>query len=148
MDVCISYAQPLLRAPYVALMSDSCTDRSAKKELLYVRPPEGTQSKPRFFSIQAREAGDTKSILCVYKVVFELASIPLELWVLRLVWLCTDGANVMISTNASVVGLLRSLQEEVARQSYFVTMHANCHRADLAIKDALKEAHVFSGCAQ
>ena len=31
----------------------------------------------------------------VYKAAFELASVPLELWVRRLVWLCTDGANVM-----------------------------------------------------
>ena len=61
----------------------------------------------------------------------------------RLVWLCTDGANVRVGTNACLVGLLRELQREVTGHAYFAAMHANCHRPDLAFKDALKKVHVF-----
>ena len=39
----------------------------------------------------------------------------------------------MTGTKAGAVGLLRSLQEEVRGQSYFVAMHANCHRADFML---------------
>ena len=43
MDVRISDAQPLMQAPYFALMFDSGTDKSVKKEeLLYVCLFEGT----------------------------------------------------------------------------------------------------------
>ena len=145
MNVRIGDAQPLMQTPCFALTSDSCTaKKSAKKEeLLYVRLPQGTQIDTRFCSMQALGAGDTKSILRVYKAVFELASVPFELWVRCFVWLCNDGANVMTGTKTGVVGLLRSLQEEVTGQSYFGAMHANCHRANLPFKDALKEAHIF-----
>ena len=78
-----------------------------------------------------------------YKAAFEDASIPLEFWVSRLVGVCTDGANVMTGAKAGVVALLCALQQEVTGEAYFVAMHANCHRADLVLKDALKEAHVF-----
>ena len=59
----------------------------------------------------------------------------------RLAWLCTAGANVLVGTIAGLFGLVRVLQREVTGQAYFVVMHANCHRADLAFKDTLKEAH-------
>ena len=76
-------------------------------------------------------------------MAFEQAAIPLEVWVRWLVWLCMDGANVSVGTTSGLVGLLRAPQQEVTMHAYFVAMHANCHRADLAFKDALKEAHVF-----
>ena len=60
-DVRTGDAQPLLQAPYFALTSDSCTDRSAKKEeLLYVRFPEANQILTRFFSLQALGGGGCK----------------------------------------------------------------------------------------
>ena len=61
----------------------------------------------------------------------------------RLVWVCNSSANVMVGTNTGLVGLLRKLQREVTGHTYFVAMHANCHQAYLAFKDALKEVHVF-----
>ena len=106
MDVRIGDAQPVTQAPYLALTFESCTDRSAKKEeLLYLRFPQGNKIDTQFFSLQALGAGDAKSIVRAYKAVFEHASVPLELWVRRLVWLCTDGANVMTGTKAGVVVL-------------------------------------------
>ena len=60
----------------------------------------------------------------------------------RLAWLCTDGANVIVGTTAGLVDLLCASHQEVTGHAYFVAMHANCHRADLAFKDALKESHV------
>ena len=78
-----------------------------------------------------------------YKAAFEQAALPLEVWVCRLVWLCADGANVMVGTNTGLVGLLRELQREVTGHAYFVAMHANYHRANLAFKNALKEVHAL-----
>ena len=76
-------------------------------------------------------------------MAFEQAAIPLEVWVRRVVWLCTGGANVMVGTTSGLVGLLCALQQEVTGHAYFVAIHANCHWADLALKDALQEAHAF-----
>ena len=43
-DVRIGDAQPVMEAPYLAMTSDSCTDRSAKKEeLMYLRFPQGNK---------------------------------------------------------------------------------------------------------
>ena len=76
-------------------------------------------------------------------MAFEQAAISLEVWVHRLVWPCIDGAHVMVGMFSELVGLLRALQEEVTRHACYVAMHASCHRADLAFKDAFKEAHAF-----
>ena len=53
MDVRIGDAQPITQAPYLALTSDSCTDRSAKKEeLMYLRFVQGNKIDTLFFSLQ------------------------------------------------------------------------------------------------
>ena len=53
MDVRIGDAQLVTQAPYLALMSGSCTDRSAKKEeLMYLRLPQGKKIDTQFFSLQ------------------------------------------------------------------------------------------------
>ena len=108
-DVRTEEAKPLFQAPYFALTSDSCTDRSTKKEeMLYVRYPLPNHVVTHFFSLQPLEGGGAKSILRAYKAAFEQAAIPLEVWVRRLVWLCTDGANVMVGTTSGLVSLLRA----------------------------------------
>ena len=49
MDVRIGDAQPVTQAPYLALMSDSCTDRSAKKEeLMRLGFPQGNKIDTQF----------------------------------------------------------------------------------------------------
>ena len=65
MDVRIGDAQPVTQAPYLALTSDSCTDRSAKKaELMYLRfPPAGEQDRhPVFF--RASAGGGRRKVYC------------------------------------------------------------------------------------
>ena len=53
MDVRIWDAQPVTQAPYLALTSDSCTDKSAKKEeLMYSRFPQGSKINTQFFPLQ------------------------------------------------------------------------------------------------
>ena len=104
--------------------------------MLYVRYPLPNHVVTHFFSLQAfggGGGGGAKSIMRAYKAAFEQAAIPLEVWVHRLVWLCTDGANVMVGTTCGLVGLLHALQQEVTGHAYFVAMHANCHWADLAV---------------
>ena len=103
----IEEAKLLSQAPLFALTCDSCTDRSAKKEeMLYARYPL-LDRLDAFFSPQALEGGDAKSILRAYKAAFEQAAIPLEVWVDSLAWLCTDGAKLMVGTTTGLVGLLR-----------------------------------------
>ena len=49
----------------------------------------------------------------------------------------------MQSTGNGVAGLLMKLQEEVLGYSVVVPLHANCHRADLAFRDAMDDTHEF-----
>ena len=58
-------------------------------------------------------------------------------------WYCADGATVMQSTGNGVCGLLQNLQTEVLGQAALVLVHANCHRADLAFREAMDGSHVF-----
>ena len=70
-DVCTEEAKPLSQAPYFALTSDSCTDRSAKKEaMLYVRYSLPNHVVTHFFSLQAG-GGGAKSIVRAYKAAFK-----------------------------------------------------------------------------
>ena len=71
------------------------------------------------------------------------AGLPIEKWVSRMFWYCADGVEVMQSTGNGVAGLLMQLQAEVLGNSVVVPMHANCHRADLAFRDAMDSSHVF-----
>ena len=49
----IGDAQPFTQAPYLALTSDSCTDRLAKKEeLMYLLFAQGNKIDTQFFSLQ------------------------------------------------------------------------------------------------
>ena len=53
MDVGIGDAQPVTQAPYLALTSDSCMDRPAKKEeLMRLGFPQGNKINTHFFSLQ------------------------------------------------------------------------------------------------
>ena len=53
MDVCIGDAQPVTQAPYLALTSDSCTDRLAKKEeFMCLGFPQGNKIDTQFLSLQ------------------------------------------------------------------------------------------------
>ena len=58
-------------------------------------------------------------------------------------WYCADGASVMQSDGNGVAGLLMKLQREVIGYSLLVPVHANCHRADLAFRDAMDSSHEF-----
>ena len=71
------------------------------------------------------------------------AGLPIEKWVSRMFCYCADGAEVMQSTGNGVAGLLMQLQAEVLGYSVVVPVHANCHRADLAFRDAMDSSHVF-----
>ena len=81
--------------------------------------------------------------MAAYKQAMLHAGIPVEKWVPRMFWYCADGAEVMQSTGNGVAGLLMKLQEEVLGYSVVVPLHANCHRADLAFRDAMDDTHEF-----
>ena len=65
MDVRIGDAQPVTQAPYLALTSDSCTDRSAKKEeVMYLRFAQGNKIDTQFFSLQRPPSPTQTGLRC------------------------------------------------------------------------------------
>ena len=148
-DVCTEEAKPLSPAPHFALTSDSCTDQLAKKEEMpYVRYSLPNHVVTHCLSLQALEGGNTKSILTAYKAAFEQAAIPLEVWVRRLVELCTDGANVMVGTTSGLVGLLRALQQEVTPHAYFCSHACQLPSGRFRIKRCIEGGPCIFGRAQ
>ena len=131
-------------AEFLALASDSATDRAAHKaELVYYRTM--FEGKPRtvFLSCQALPNGTASGIFSSYKRAFTAAGLEVTDWIPKLVWYCADGATVMQGRQEGVYALLRDLQQEICGWSVVVPIHANCHRTDLAIKAALSAGHVF-----
>ena len=84
-----------------------------------------------------------ETIVAAYEQAMLRAGLPAEKWVARMLWYCADGGEVMQSTGNGVAGLLMKLQQEVLGYNLVVLMHANCHRADLAFRDAMDDTHEF-----
>ena len=80
-------------------------------------------------------------ILVAYKQVMLRAGLTVEEWISRVFWYCADGAVVMQSTENGVAGLLMQLQRDVLGHSVIVPVHANCHRAHLAFRNAMDSSH-------
>ena len=123
---------------FFALALGSSTDRSAnKQELVYTRTPREGQFCTAFLGLWELRDGTAPSVVAAYKQTMLKAGLPIEKWVSRMFWCCADGAEVMQSTGNGVAGLLMQLQAEVLRYSVVVPLHANCHHADLAFRDAM-----------
>ena len=119
---------------FFALASDSSTDRGAHKaELIYTRTMRDGQSGTAFLGLQELQAGTAVTTLGAYKQVIPRAGLSVEQSVGRVFWYCADGASVMQSDG----------QQEVLGDSLLVLVHANCHRADLAFRDAMDRSHEF-----
>ena len=129
---------------FFALASNSSTDCGAHKaELIYTRTMRDGQSRTAFLGLQELQAGTAVTILGAYKQVILRAGLSVEQWVGRVFLYCADGASVMQSDGNGVAGLLMKLQQEVLGYSLLVPVHANCHRADLAFRDAMDSSHEF-----
>ena len=91
----------------------------------------------------------TQGVICfrcvcrVCNVCVVRAGLPVEEWVGRVFWYCADRAAVMQSTGNGVCGLMQNLQTEVLGQAVLLPVHANCHRADLAFREAMDGSHIF-----
>ena len=132
------------QSAFFALASDSSTDRAAnKQELVYTRTMRAGRSHTAFLGLQDLQAGTAIGIVAAYKAVMLRAGLPVEEWIGRVFWYCADGAAVMQSTGNGFCGLLQNLQTEVLGQAVLVPVHANCHRADLAFREAMDGSHVF-----
>ena len=130
--------QPL----FFALASDSSADRGAnKQELVYARTVSMGRSRTFFVGPQDLQAGRATAILVAY--VMLRARLAVIQWIDRVFWCCVDEAAVMQSTANEVCGLLVRLQKEVLGYSVLVLVHANCHCADLAFRDAMDSNHAF-----
>ena len=81
--------------------------------------------------------------MAAYKQAMLHAGLPVEKWVARMLRYCADGAEVLPSTGNGVTGQLMKLQEEVFGSTVVIPMHANCHLADLALRDAMDDTHEF-----
>ena len=83
-------------AEYLALASDSATDRAAhKSELVYYRTMFEGKPRTAFLSCQALPNGTASGIFSSYKRAFTAAGLEVTDWIPKLVWYCADGATVM-----------------------------------------------------
>ena len=98
---------------------------------------------PHSWASKELQAGTAVTILGASKQVIPRAGLSVEQWVGRLFWYCADGASVMHSDGNGVAGLLMKLQREVPGYSLLVLVHANCHHADLAFRDAMDRGREF-----
>ena len=132
--------QPSFFAP----VSDILTDRGAnKQELVYARTVSMGRSRTSFPGLQDLQAGTAVAIIAAYEQVMLRAGLPVDQWIGRVFWYCADGVAVMESTANGVYSLLVRLHKKVLGYSVPVRVHANCHRADLAFRDAMASSHAF-----
>ena len=104
---------------------------------MYTRTVRNGLVTTSYLGCEYLKSGDAGAIVASYKRALLRACAPVEEWVARLFWYCADGADVMQGANTGVFGRLRSLQTELLGFSVVVPFHANCHRADLAFRDAM-----------
>ena len=134
----------MLQSAFFALASNSSTDGAAnKQELVYTRTMPAGRSHTTFLGLQDLQVGTAVGLVAAYKAVMLRAGWPVEEWIGRVFWYCADGATVMQSTGNGVCGLLQNLQVEAPGQAVRVPVHANSHRADLALCEAMDGNHVF-----
>ena len=131
-------------AEYLALASDSATDRAADKaELVYYRTMFERKLRTAFLSCRALPNGTASGIFSSYKRAFTVAGLEVTDWIPKPVWYCAGGATIMQGRQEGVYALLRDLQQEICGWWVLVPIHANCHRTDLAIKAAFSAGHAF-----
>ena len=136
--ICSVEGQAIETSLFFALASDSSMDRSAnKQELVYTRTLREGQFCAASLGLWELRDGTTPSIVAAFKQTMLKAGLPIEKWVSRMFWYRADGAEVMQSSGNGVAGVLMQLQAEVLGYSVVVPVHANCHRADLAFRDAM-----------
>ena len=114
-----------------------------KQESVYTWTVSMGKSRTAFLGLQDLQDGSAVGILAAYTQVMLRAGVTVEEWISRVFWYCADGAVVMQSTENGVAALLMQLQCDVPGHSVIVPVHANCHRADLAFRDAMDSSHEF-----
>ena len=98
-----------------AIASDSCTDRSSKKEeLLYVRTVVDARMVTNFFSCQPLPAGNANGIVTALKRSMAATGVDLETWLPNIFFYCGDGASVVQGEHGGVVAILGELQDLLA----------------------------------
>ena len=103
-------------AEYLALASDSATDRAAHKaELVYYRTMFEGKPRTAFLSCQALPNGTASGIFSSYKRAFTAAGLEVTDWIPKLVWYCADGARVMQGRHEGVYAPLREQRELIRR---------------------------------
>ena len=129
---------------FFALASGTSTDRVANKhDLVYTRMVPMGKCRTAFLGLQDLHDASAVGILAAYKQVMLRAGLTVEEWISSVFWYCADGAVVMQPTENGVAGLLMQLQRDLVKYSVIVPLHANCHRADLAFRDAMDSSHEF-----
>ena len=143
-DVVCCEGVTVKESTFFALASDSSTDRAAnKQELVYTRTVSIGKTHTAFLGLHDLHDGSAEGILAAFKQVMLRARFSVEEWISRVFWYRVDGAVVMQSTEKGVAGLLMQLQRDVLGHSMIVPIHANCHCADLAFRDAMDSSHEF-----
>ena len=120
---------------FFVIASDSCTDRSSKKEeLFYVRTVVDARMVTNFFSCQPLPAGNANGIVTALKRSMAAAGVDLETWLPKIFFDCGDGASVVQGEHGGGVAILGELQQQLTGYNVIVPYHASCHRCALAFK--------------
>ena len=123
---------------FFALASDSCTDRSSKKEEhFYVGTVVDAMMATNFFSCQSLPSGTAQGIVIAMKRSMAHIEVELDVWIPKFFLYCGDGASVVQGLRGAIIAILGDLQQQVARYDMVVPYHASFHRCDLAFKSAL-----------
>ena len=109
--------------------------------MYYCTMVEG-KARTTFLSCQALASGFALGIFSAYQHAFSATGLQLSEWIPKVMWYCANGATMMQGTQA-VFSFLRDLQQDICNWSWVVTMHANCHRVDMAIEAALGSVYAF-----
>ena len=129
---------------FFAAASDSCTDRSSKKEeLFYVRTVVDARMVTNFFACQPLPRGNANGIVTALKRSMAAAGVDLETWLPKIFFYCGDGASVVQGEHGGVVAILGELQQQVTGYNVIVPYDASCLRCDPAFKAAMQLDHTF-----
>ena len=92
---------------FFTLASDSCTDRSSKKEELFcVRTVVDAMIGTSFFLCQSLPSGTALGIVTALKRSMAHAGVGLDVWIPKLFFYCGDGASVVQGEHGGIIAIL------------------------------------------
>lgn len=134
--------EKLDQCKFFSLISDGVTDLvSTEAALVYVRFAYQGKVHCQMVGVQSVDQCDASAvknaILKILQTNLQL-HLPSQDWARKLVGFGSHGADVMVGQNNGVAKLLKEIQPRVQ------SVHCLVHRLEMAYKETLKSAHLFT----